>query len=373
MSNSLDKIVTVAIDIASPLSDSSSFDNLLILGPAPKNPDHEVPKVGCFASLTELTEAGVVAIGEDADMIGVAARIAFSQSPAPSMVYVAWVDTETVTDDDGSTYTKYNELPTDVLTDACSTSGWYVVCPVGIDECILEVIQWTEAQEKMCAYTEMDKSPSLPLIYLRSFGVFGKTSANQPDEGVTADNRCMNVAWTAKVLNYSSGSETWAHKSLTAVEPASLTSTQMNNLEEQNVSYLVTTAGKNLAFGGKTLGGEWIDVIRFRDWLKNDMQLDVANLFVMNPKIPYTDSGIAMVQGKMIASLKRGVACGGIAPDEYDEDGTVIPAFTTSVPLSANLTPTQKASRTLTNCTFVARIAGAIHVVDIKGTLTYEL
>lgn len=373
MSNNLDKIVTVSIDIASPLVDSSSFDNLLIVGPSPKNTEHTAPRIGCYSSLTELTETGVVAIGIEADIVGVAARIAFSQSPTPTMVYIAFVDTEEVDDGDEGTILSYNEMPTDVLTDALSTTGWYVICPVGLDDCLLEIIQWTEAQEKICCYTEIDNDPILPLIYLRSFGIYGRTSSTQADEDITDDNLCMNVAWVAKCLNYSSGSETWAHKTLYSVEPATISSTQMKNLEDKNVSYMVTTAGKNLTFGGMTLGGEWIDVIRFRDWLKNDMQIAVANLFVMNPKIPYTDGGIAMVQNKMIASLKRGVACGGIAPDEYDEDGTLIPGFTTSVPLSANLTATQKASRKLSNCTFKARIAGAIHVVDITGSLTYEL
>lgn len=373
MSNSLNKIVTVSIDIASPLSDSSSFDNLLIVGPSPKNTEHKLPKVGCYASLAELTEAGVEAIGDNADIVGVAARIAFSQSPPPSMVYVALVDTEEIDDDDGGTIVSYNESPTDVLDEALATSGWYVVCPVGLDDFLLNILQWTEAQEKVCSYTEFDNEPTLPLIYLRSFGIFGKTTSEQLEEDVTLDNRCMNVAWAAKCLNFQSGSETWAHKSLFAVEPSVLSSTAMAKLEEGNVSYLITTAGKNITFGGKTLGGEWIDVIRFRDFLKNDMQLSVANLFVMNPKIPYTDNGIALVEGKMIASLNRGVACGGIAPDEYDDDGNLIPGFVTNVPSSASLTPTQKASRTLSGCTFVARIAGAIHVVDIRGTLTYEL
>lgn len=372
MSN-LDKIVTVAIDIASPLVDSTSFDNLLIIGPSPKNTEHTMAQVGCYASLTEVTEAGAVAIGDDADIVGVAARIAFSQSPAPSMIYIALVDTEEEVADNGDTYTKYNESPADVLSESLTMDGWYVVCPVGLDDFLLDILQWTESQEKMCCYTELDNQPTLPLIYLRSFGIYGKTSADQPEDQVTNDNKCMNVAWVSKVLNYSSGSETWAHKTLFAVEPAVISSTQMSYLDDANVSYMITSGGKNITFGSKTLGGEWVDVIRFRDWLKNDMQLAVANLFVMNPKVPYTDRGINLVHGKMIASLKRGVAAGGIPDDEYDDDGTVIPGFVVNVPLSANITASQKASRKLTDCTFYARIAGAIHVTDITGTLTYEL
>lgn len=103
------------------------------------------------------------------------------------------------------------------------------------------------------------------------------------------------------------------------------------------------------------------------------MQVRVANLFITNPKIPYTDKGIGLIQNQMIASLKSGVYYGGIAPDEYDEYGNVIPGFVTHVPLSANLTVSQKASRKLTDCTFTARLAGAIHFTEIKGSLTYAL
>ena len=58
-------------------------------------------------------------------------------------------------------------------------------------------------------------------------------------------------------------------------------------------------------FGGKTGGGEWIDVIRFRDWLQNDMQVRVVNLLIVNPKIPYTDNGIGL--GKELSPAAEGV------------------------------------------------------------------
>lgn len=124
--------------------------------------------------------------------------------------------------------------------------------------------------------------------------------------------------------------------------------------------------------GADTLGGEWIDVIRFRDWLKNDMQYRLFNLLYTHPKIPYTDEGIALVQNQMVASLTQGQRQGGIAPDEFDEDGKLIPGFTVTVPLAANLTAADRASRVLGGCKFHARLAGAIHVVNVYGTLAYE-
>ena len=74
----------------------------------------------------------------------------------------------------------------------------------------------------------------------------------------------------------------------------------------------------------------------------------------------------------MLASLKDGQKYGGVAPTEYDADGNENPGYVTSVPLASEISSTQKASRTLTDCKFSARLAGAIHVVEVKGCLTYE-
>lgn len=74
----------------------------------------------------------------------------------------------------------------------------------------------------------------------------------------------------------------------------------------------------------------------------------------------------------MKASLDRGQRVGGIAEDEYDEEENLIPGYTTTVPRSASLTASEKASRKLTGCSFMARLAGAIHQVAVTGTLTYE-
>lgn len=83
MSNSLDRICTVDISLASPISNDANFDNILILGPAPANPTEDVPAVGVYNSLEELTALGIVATGERADPVGVAARVAFRSLPDP--------------------------------------------------------------------------------------------------------------------------------------------------------------------------------------------------------------------------------------------------------------------------------------------------
>ena len=518
MSKNYDLIATVDIDIASPLVDDTSFDNLLIMGPAPKG-ENLAPDVGVYASLEEVEDAGFVSTGDGADPVGVAARVAFSQSPRPTQVYIAVqkpseeaqgaaetikeaneIVNETISaagnvtgctitfnEDarrlhivlegpisgvnntelvekltakgytvsvDGAVITgledlsklpifaeiaamekgsedinlvvsveregalpvsygvtvsypdtkknrtmaldnasaedepidspdKVMEAPATTIARALEMSGWYVLCTAGVDPALYEEIAaYIETQEKMFCYTEMaffgagedgEDKPSVGNVYFRSMGIYGRESTKQADEDVPDANWYMNVAWVAKWLNYESGSETAAFKVLASVYPSSLTSTEMKALAEANLNYFITVGNKNISMNGKVVGDEWADIIRFRDWLKNDMQVRVVNLFIVNPKIPYTDSGIGLVQNQMLASLKAGQDVGGIAEDEFDEDGNTIPGYQTSVPLAATISASDKASRRLTNCKFKARLAGAIHFAELTGSLTYEL
>ena len=63
---------------------------------------------------------------------------------------------------------------------------------------------------------------------------------------------------------------------------------------------------------------------------------------------------------------------GGIAPAEVDIEGNLVPSYTIQVPLSMTISPNDKANRILRDVYFTARLAGAIHVVQIQGTLTYD-
>ena len=260
------------------------------------------------------------------------------------------------------------------LDRALGRAGWYGIAPAGIDPKDYKAIaDWTEANTKIFGFPVTETANPLDTsAYMRSFAIYS-TIGEDDKEDTPETTKYAHVAFFCKYFNYEPGSETWNLKTLNLIEPASLTGTDMQNLKDQNINYYTTYAGKNVTQGGKMLGGEWIDVIRFRDWLKNDMQLRVVNLFVTRPKVPYTDSGIALVQNQMIASLKAGQDAGGIAETEFDADGNEIPGFVTSVPLSASLSASEKASRRLTKCKFKARLAGAIHFAELKGSLTYEL
>lgn len=268
---------------------------------------------------------------------------------------------------------------------AMSYTGWYAVCPAGIsDEEYQEISDYIELQEKLFIYTERgffngeaamegDPEPTVKGELFRTIALFAMESASQKKDELTGDNRYMNVAFAAMWFNYESGSETTVHKKLIGMTPAALSTKEIRQLNDKNVYYYISMGNTSVTMNGKVLAGEWADTIRFRDWLKTDMQTRVVNLFMAVPKIPFTDSGIALIQNQMIASLKEGQNVGGIAPEEFDEDGNAIVPYSTSVPLAASISAEQRNKRRLTNCTFRARLSGAIHFAEIKGSLTVAL
>lgn len=373
-----DLIATVDIDIVSPIVDDTSFDNMLIVGPAPSvTPVEAPPEFGAYRSLDEVLDTGWSL--EAHDPIAEAAQVAFSQTPRPTIIYIAPIkSTDTVQRGEGANVETVVS-PLKAIERSIDNVKWYVLCTAGVDPSWYEEIaEYIEAYDKMFVYTETayllnNKTASTGAVYNRTVGVFGPENGTQTFAEMPRANKYINCAFVAKWLNYSPGSETTAFKQLTAVYPSQLTSTQIANLVDDCLCYFITVGNRNITMSGKTRSGEWADVIRFRDWLKNDMQVRVVNLFIMNTKIPYTDEGIALIHNAMIASLKRGQVMGGIARDEFDEDGVRIPGFATSVPLASSLTASEKASRILRGCKFRARLAGAIHFAELKGSLTYEL
>lgn len=359
MSN-LDRIVNITIELQTVVSSGASFDNILIVGPAPKTPLEEVtiPDVGVYTSLSAVNEMGWVSEGDSADPVGIAARIAFSQPVKPQKIYIAVQKTT-----EGSTL----EAPTATLSRAESENGWYVALAAGIPEEDLEdMAEWTEAREKMFGYAYADPADNpVTNIYYRTFGIcYGDDSGS--------GDPYKHVAMAVRFLSYDAGSETWVNKSLASVSMSKFTDTEIDTIDKDPASYYIQVGDTGLVQGGKVRAGEWIDVIRFRDWLKNDMQLRILNLLVKRPKVPYTDKGIGLVRNQMIASLKEGTRRGGIAEDQYNSDDELIPGFTTSVPLAADLSDTQRKSHILEDCTFSAILAGAIHVVNVNGSLVYS-
>ena len=259
---------------------------------------------------------------------------------------------------------------------ASENSDWYAFCDTDhVDVEALDYALWAESNQKLFVTTLSDPVTTSPpstdstsvAAKLKAGNYFRTAWWWHPDPLEFTD-----VAITARSFTKYPGGETWANQRLNAVMTTALNETIARNVSSKNGNTFEPFRNINITQYGKVAGGEWIDVIRFRDWLCEEIRIRVFQQMIDN-RIPYTDAGIAIIRTRITQALDLGVTRGGIAPDEINSAGDIIPSYTVSMPLAADVSANNKANRLLQDCYFTARLAGAIHVVEIKGVLTYEL
>lgn len=249
---------------------------------------------------------------------------------------------------------------------ALQDSTWFAILNAFNSKAMAEAISdWAESAEKLFVAQTQDSAVSTLSLASDTGGSetlakavmanFRTALIYHPEADAFAD-----AALAGACLPLDPGSETWAFKTLAGVPTYELTATQRTNLVNKRCNFYEINAGIAMTNEGKVSGNEYIDVIRFRDWVKARIQEDVILLLARAKKIPFTDAGIAGVGAIVLAVLKDGVALGGLSPD---------PAPVVTVPKAADVSAGDKAARTLTGVKADAVLAGAIQVTSISVTL----
>lgn len=255
-------------------------------------------------------------------------------------------------------------IATDLGAIALIDSSWYCLLTLyNSKACVTAAAGWVESAEKLYVVASLDSEIATVAASgatdvaktLKTSAYFRTAPIYHQNNGSFAD-----AAFAGAVLPYDPGSETWKFKTLAGVPTTTLTPTWQGNIIAKSCNYYYDVAGLRMTAEGVVSGGEYIDVIRFRDWLKIRIQERVALTLKNNIKVPYTDKGIALIEADVKAQLTEGEDVGGLVPGE-----SVV-----TVPKAATVNPADKAARTLRNVKFTAQLAGAIHIVDpISGVI----
>lgn len=272
------------------------------------------------------------------------------------------------------------EAVTDALAAVSSEmDNWYGLVITSRDEDdVKEAASWAEANEKLfgtCSADPnvIDSGSSTDIAsdlqsknQFRSFVMYSPQAATEYPEAALMANRFV---WYA-------GQETWANVQLAGVTSVNYNGSQKVTATDRNVTLFDAIRNFSVTQGGRVAAGEWIDVIRLRDQLVESIKVSVAGMMVRatnsSGKVPYTDDGIQLVVNAIRDPLDLNVRRGGIAPEELDEYGNVIPSYTISAPRNSQVPTNDKANRILRDVKFTARLAGAIHVVEVRGSLVYD-
>lgn len=158
------------------------------------------------------------------------------------------------------------------------------------------------------------------------------------------------------------GSDTWAYKTVSGVDAYALTDTERTNLLAKNATIYTVISGIACTEGGKVAAGEWFDVVRGLDWMKARIRERIFGVLIAAKKVPFTDPGISLLAGEVRAQLRTAITVGLLTDD---------PAPVVTQPKASAISAVNRQARKLTpGIEFNARLAGAIHTLDVTGTVT---
>lgn len=268
----------------------------------------------------------------------------------------------------GAGLTMAAAFPTESWTDTleavqAANDTWYALTAESHTEAtVLALAGAIEAKKKIYGFSSSDvtiKSGSTTdlfsqlqdLGYQRTFGLWS----------ATADTEFPECAWIGFQLQERPGSNTWAYKSLAGTAVSTLSDTESSNIKSKNGSTYESVAGRNVTVGAKMMGGEWIDVMVFVDWLEARLRERIWFRLANSKKIPYTQAGATILETEVRAQLREGIRVGGLADS---------PAPIVVVPDVTTIAPNLRAQRIFNGIEFEARLAGAIHFVGVSGRVT---
>lgn len=238
----------------------------------------------------------------------------------------------------------------------------------------MEAARWCEASGKVFGWGDSDEN-ILKLNTANSFKeakdanlrnticVFdaSKNGNEYPEVSILGRAATVNfyVANSVLVLAYKKGP---------GISTADLSSGQLAALQSYNGNAFISVGGNVMFFDGKMSDGTWFDTVQGVEWLSQQIRNNVFNLFYQSTtKVPWTDTGVAMVNQQVINALELARTNGLIAPG-YDNEGTFYPDGYKVISTELNLMQSQKGSRIWEGTSFIAIGSGALQGATISGT-----
>lgn len=302
-----------------------------------------------YGSVAEMSSDGWTS----SDAVYKIANAIFSQNPSVNKIVVGRKDS--------------NDATIDAALNAIANENndWYgIVVDQALVSSFADVASWVETAKKFAIFwitdvNAYDPSKSTDLASVlklanrnRSAVVWHATPSGGADY--------VDAAWMGEGFPYEPGTSTWAYKTLNGVTPDTLLASQETALKNKNCNYYMTVGGVSITQEGKVASGEYIDIIIGTDWIEARLREAVYSALVNNRKIPYDDTGIAMIEGLVKGVLNEAASKGILQAD----------SIAVTVPKYADIPQADKLARKLPDVKFSALYQGAIHSVTINGTIS---
>ena len=302
-----------------------------------------------YGSVAEMASDGWTS----SDAVYKIANAIFSQNPSVNKIVVGRKDS--------------NDATIDAALNAIANENndWYgIVVDQALVSSFADVASWVETAKKFAIFwitdvNAYDPSKSTDLASVLKLANRNRSAVDwhaTPAGGADYPD----AAWMGEGFPYEPGTSTWAYKTLNGVTPDTLLASQETALKNKNCNYYTTVGGVSITQEGKVASGEYIDIIIGTDWIEARLREAVYSALVNNRKIPYDDTGIAMIEGLVKGVLNEAASKGILQAD----------SIAVTVPKYADIPQADKLARKLPDVKFSALYQGASHSVTINGTIS---
>ncbi len=272
-------------------------------------------------------------------------------------------------------------IPEDLAAITAEQADWYLLLLTDrSDELILSAARAIEVQRRTFLAQSSDAAiVDTPFDSVSPGDIASKLKAlSLARSGVvyaTDDTNDVAAGRVGLQLPKTPSSSTWKFKTLKAVLVDEFSPTQLANLTAKSANGYRVLAGRNHTFEGTVASGEFLDVVRGVDKLFQDIQTNAFLTLLKNEKVPFTNAGIDLIAADVTAALNTSTSAGLIAlsrPNAITGEEES-PAFTVTAPNVADIPAADRQARIIPSTnpiTFEGTLAGAIHAVNVSGTLS---
>lgn len=367
-------VVNVDVIMAATAATGRNFGSLLILGTSTVIPVSE--RIRLYTDPDDIGEE----FGEDSPEYA-AALIYFSQSPAPTQVYVGrWAKT-LETGESGSV-----ETLAQAITAVLQFTNWYGLGIADDEDLTAAEITATAAAiqasslSRVFAVTSedsgiIDSASTTDIASTLKAAGYGRTFVQYSTKSKYAALSAFGRAFT---VNFTGNNTTLTLKFKTepGVTYETLTSAQAAAIDAKNANVYVYYANDTAILQqGVMSNGDFFDERHGLDWLQNYVQTNLYNLlYTSTTKIPQTEAGITRLLSNVEQSLDQAVSNGLVAAGVWN--GGNIGQITAGDTLTKGyyvyaqpLSTQSQADREARKSPLIQaaiKLAGAVHYADVQ-------
>lgn len=181
----------------------------------------------------------------------------------------------------------------------------------------------------------------------------------------TAEVPVPVAALVGEAAGREAGSFSYKNLMLSGIAAQELTDAEVDAIHKKGGITYIAKAGDNVTSEGKVVGGEYIDVMDSEDWIIQQLTYKTQKVLNTSAKVPYDNNGISLLESVAEDVLQTAYNKGMIATDA---DGN--PDYSVDYAKREETTEEDRSSRKYLGGNFRFALAGAIHEVEINGTIT---